>query len=288
MKKNMLVDLSNVVWVTRHGNLGKNPEEYAAELIFHRSLEKIITCAKKFKADGILIACDGSDGSWRKKIYPEYKANRDKERDIFFDEVKETMDRLYTFFNEATNIPAIKVDGAEADDIIAVASRLTPHDSVIISTDKDFVQLIDHKTSLYSFSQDIMRTTEDPDYELFLKCIRGDRGDNITSAYPRVRETKLKEAWENPLEMANLLETVRKEDGLKVADVYNRNRVLIDLNNIPDEIIEEIGSAIIEAASKPNKYNYVETVRYLAEMELKTLAADVNSYSSILKQRFLL
>lgn len=87
--------------------------------------------------------------SFRKDIYPEYKATREK----LDEELQEDFDRSLTRIEEllkAFSVPLIAVDGYEADDVIGtLAARAESElDVVIISGDKDFYQLISPHVSL--------------------------------------------------------------------------------------------------------------------------------------------
>lgn len=250
MNTALIVDLNNLVWITRFAQkLDKNKvEEGARELIFTRTIEAINIFYKKYNAQGVILAVD-SPNVWRKEIYEDYK-KKDMD-DMYRDVVKEVITNIVDYCKNNTTILPIKVDKAEGDDIIAVATRTLSEDlkKVIISSDKDFVQLLKNpNTVLFSPTQDKERTSEDPDYDLFVKCIRGDSGDNIYSAFPRVREKRLKEAYEDPVEYNNVMNTVRKDEQL-VKDVYDFNRKLIDLNLQPSHLENEIMQALQEQVS---------------------------------------
>lgn len=99
-------------------------------------------------------------------------------------------------------------------------------------------------------------------YALFVKCMRGDSGDGIFSAYPRVQEKKLKAAWEDRNDVGynwnNLMlqewEDGKDDDGkpnmVRVLDKYNFNKSLIDLSAQPDHIKELMDQTIVETVQK--------------------------------------
>jgi len=285
MKKrvNLLIDLSNAVYSTHHTLLKKNSGDFNPDFLFYKTINLIKYTALKYKVDGILIACD-SPNVWRKKVFPEYKAHRDELRDIYHKDVKKVMIDVANFFNECTSIPALSVPKAEADDIIAVLCKESPNKHVIMSSDKDFIQLIDEDTRLYAHTLQKERDSEDVGFDLFMKCIRGDRGDNILSAYPRVREKALRKAWEDSGEMLNLMETVRK-DGVKVADAYKENKLLIDLDMQPQEVKDEILTRINNLI--PNKYNHIKMLRYIGDHNLKTVSKDIINNRDIFKKTYI-
>lgn len=273
MHTNLIVDLNNLVFATRFAKI-KTPssrrrkEEYVKEMIFKEVILSIVKFANEFKSDAIAIACDSSK-VWRKDFYPEYKANRDH-ADVYYEETIEAAELTKQFFRECTNVMVFEVERTEADDIIAVMCQESENvKNIILSSDKDFVQLIDANTTLYSPTQGVWRETDDAGYDLFLKCIRGDAGDNIRASYPRVRTTKLEEAWQDEYKLLNLMETVRK-DGVKVGDAFEQNRVLIDLTAQPSGI----RSDILKEVSRPNhrKFGELKMMQFLSNHNLKAFA----------------
>ena len=103
------------------------------------------------------------------------------------------------------------------------------------------------------------------DYALFLKCIRGDKTDNIFSAYPGVREKGssktigIREAYEdrhtkgyNWNNFMNQTWIDHNEVEHKVKDRFALNETLIDLTKIPDEVKASGLEIIAEATGRKN------------------------------------
>jgi hypothetical protein len=239
--------------------------------------------AMKFKVDGMMIACD-EKRVWRYDLFPEYKGNRDKLRDPYYDEVKEVMIELKDFFNSCTSVPALSVERCEADDIIAHVAQNTQHKLIIGSSDRDFVQLINEDIRLYSPMQREERTTKNKEFELFEKCIRGDRGDNIQSAFPNVRKDRLIRAFEDKTEMLNLMESTNK-NGQKVGDVYRFNKRLIDLTLQPKYIKDALESSINNLHM--NRYNNVKMLKFIGQHDLKGLSREFMRNNHIFKKHFI-
>lgn len=265
---NVILDINNLAWIVRYGEKfdTKKKEPFAMELIAIKLINFAGDLGLQFKADGMVAAYD-SKSVWRKAVYSDYK-NRDHD-DIYYDDVRGAIDLTKDFFEQCTSVKVAKVDHSEADDIIALIAQSSTNnvDNVIVSSDKDFMQLLKHENvKLYSTTQKEFRATEDPEYFLFEKCIRGDTSDNIFSAYPRVRATLLEKAYSDPVEMLNLMETVRK-DGKKVSEAYELNRVLIDLERQPSNI----RLMIIEELKKPatgNGFNQMAAMKFIREHKL--------------------
>jgi DNA polymerase-1 len=95
-----------------------------------------------------LVACfDGPRATFRREIFPEYKANRDEP-----DEELRVQFPLVRRLVDAMDIPAVQVDGFEADDILATLAQRFAADGievVIVTGDKDLMQCVGDHVSLY-------------------------------------------------------------------------------------------------------------------------------------------
>lgn len=100
----------------------------------------MIKLREQYKHDLLAVIFDASRKSFRDDMYSEYKANRA--------ETPEDLIPQFPLVREATrafNIPAIELEGFEADDLIASyaeAARAEGRETVIVSSDKDLMQLI--------------------------------------------------------------------------------------------------------------------------------------------------
>jgi len=280
---NLIVDLSNLVYASYFATMKDTNGEFSQSLIIQKILNDILFSVEKFSASGLLIACDGRKNWRRDELYPEYKGKREEHEHKA--QMIEVMEDLMTFFRESTNIPTLNVEGAEADDIIAFATKMSTQKSVIISSDKDFVQLLNDRVRLYAPSLKLERISDNPKYDLFIKCIRGDSGDNIFSAYPRVRETRLKKAWDDGLEMVNLMGHILK-DGKTVKENFEFNRELIDLSRQPDHIKESVVEAINNIASNGQSFKFVQVVRFLGKYKLVNVKNNMGRHSRVFKMTF--
>ena len=191
---------------------------------------------------GELILCCDDRKTWRKEIFPNYKASRKKTRaatSIDWDKLYECLNQLKEEFSEWFPYKLIQVEKAEADDVIAILVGLINERSLILSSDKDFVQL--HKFNVRQYSPIQKKFVEgDPKWSLHEKIIKGDVGDGVPNIMSDdnvfVDEgrrqkpiTKKKvDAWYelNP-DMYCSSEMLRN---------YNRNKQLVDLGEVPESI----------------------------------------------------
>jgi 5'-3' exonuclease len=156
---------------------------------------------RTFKPTRCIVVFDGKGGSQnRRKIYPQYKANRkppvrlNRSYDLTTDEQeKENMKfQLVSLVEMLEFLPLTicALDNVEADDVIAYLSQLITAeggDSIIYSTDKDFFQLAAENIKIYNpvkkktFSQEVI--LEDfgihPKHFHFFRALNGDKSDNI-------------------------------------------------------------------------------------------------------------
>ena len=276
----VLVDFNGLAIGSIMGQLSRG-EELSENLVKHIIINNLRVYRNKYKeADygKMVIACDSY--SWRKDVFPEYKAARKANRatdkhdwPMIFDLIEDTLNDLRENFPYAV----IKIDSAEADDIIGA---LTVHkadfggeDVVIISADKDFIQLQQYgHVEQWSPMFNKMIKEDNPRRYLFEHLLKGDSGDGVPNANSHddvfttgSRQTPMTQKaidkyWDN----RDDLEMIMKPN---VFRNFMRNVQMIDLTNTPDGIREE---AI-------NKYeNYVYPTRtniltYLVEHRMKML-----------------
>ena len=99
----------------------------------------------------VIFCWEGMEGrAWRKAIYPQYKANRkpdsDSDRELFNTQIQDV-----EVFLQCCGITQIRARTMEADDVIGLLCTCYTSDDIhdhIVSTDKDFLQLLNHKTSM--------------------------------------------------------------------------------------------------------------------------------------------
>ena len=132
---------------------------------------------------GELVICCDSKHYWRRDYFPNYKANRKKDRassghdwDFIFTSLNDVRDEIKEHFP----YKVLEVYGAEADDIIATLVKYEKSDdTVIISSDKDFIQLHSHKVKQYSpVSKKFVNGSVPLEY-LREHIIKGDRSDGV-------------------------------------------------------------------------------------------------------------
>lgn len=145
----------------------------------------------KLKPDYVAVAWDKADTNIRKRreIYPEYKAGRKPAPPDFYEQVPILRELL-----DAFGWPLYELDDYEADDIMGALARqgeAKDIESMLISSDLDMLQLVDHDTHLYALKRGFshIEKFDIPALEakyglkytqfLDLKALQGDTSDNI-------------------------------------------------------------------------------------------------------------
>jgi 5'-3' exonuclease len=326
--KYILIDTANTFFRARHIASRNSDTWEKIGMALHLTLASVNQVVRKFGADHVIFCLEGR--SWRKDHYEPYKKNRivdalsqteaeREENEMFWD----TYEKFTTFLKEKTNVSVLRHERAEADDMIARFVHLHPNDEhFIISSDTDYVQLITENVKQYNGVANQLITLEgyfddkgkiikdkktkepkllgDPQWHLFMKCMRGDSSDNVFSAYPGVREkgTKnkvgLTEAyadrhkqgfnWNNMM-LQRWVDHNEVEH--RVKDDYERNRVLIDLTAQPQEIKDIVDQRIRESVRVDTTPQVgIHFMRFCGKYELTKISDQAEVYAKWLNSPY--
>lgn len=280
----LIIDLNQVMISNYMAQVGAHTNIAVDENLFrHMVLNSIRNINKKFSHEfgEVVIACD-SPKSWRKDIFPYYKANRKKARDksdvdwhALFDSLNKVRDELKEYFPYRV----LQVEGAEADDIIG--SLVDKHHGspiLIVSGDKDFVQLQAYM-NVRQFDPVRKKFISHNNPSLFVKehILRGDMGDGIPN-FLSADDTFVTAARQKPVRSAKIDEWVRMAPEEFCDDTmlrnYKRNEVLVDLSYTPESIRQAIYEQYDEQAGK----NRSKLFNYFIEHKLKNLMEDIGDF----------
>ena len=323
--KYLLVDTANLFARARH-SVPRGADTWTKlGLALHITFTGLLKVHRLHKTDHIIFALEAR--SWRKDHTGTYKANRqvvknkmsvrEAEEDAEFWAVYEEFTK---WISERTNCSVIRIERAEADDVIARWTALHPQDEhIIFSNDSDFHQLLSDKVTIYNgltnnyitldgFFDDNgkpvidkktkeRKTVGDPKFVLFEKCMRGDPTDHIMSAYPGVRSKGTKKkvgleeayadrsrkgyAWNNMM-----LQRWVDHNGVehRVLDRYEENRVLVDLTAQPQEIRDAIDAELIALQPKAKSQIGTQLIKFCAKYELNRISESVALLADILSK----
>ena len=245
----ILIDLSQIMVASTMMSMGKDQTEVDIKMIRHMILNSLRMYRQKYHVEyGELVLCCDGRNSWRREHFPLYKAGRKTTRDSSskdWTQIFESLDTIKSELKEYFPYKYIEVEAAEADDVIGVLAKSWNEPIMIISSDKDFIQL-QVKENVKQYSPITKKIVNDTNPERYLKehILRGDSSDGIPNflsaddcIVEKIRQapiTKKKvELWidQNPEDFCN-------EEQLRN---YHRNMKLIDLQYTPSNIVDQIG-----------------------------------------------
>jgi len=278
----LLIDLNQVVL---SGLLVQiSPKDVLNEdLIRHIVLNTLRNNIKKFKEYNEVVICCDSRNYWRKKYYKHYKSHRKEIREksaLDWNLIFKTLNQIKQDLREYFPYKVVEVDGAEADDVIAVlTSRHSMSESVLIlSSDSDYKQLHQYKNvKQYNPTLGVYVKSHDPVSELTEKVIKGDRGDNIPNILSN-DDVFLTKTRQKPI-TAKLLQSLLNsgvESQLTEEQLlnYKRNRILIDFNFIPLDIKTNIIAEYENITPSPRKNIY----KYMVKNKLSMLLEHIGDF----------
>ena len=301
----MIVDVPNLFWrvAAAHNKHYGDTHEDKAGLALHSCILTMNKWYNKVGPDQVIVVFEGMK-NWRKAYTasPEciskvpYKGNRVK--DPSMEHLGKVLSDFENLARNHTSIVCLSANELEGDDLIAgCAQRFSAegHDVTVVSGDKDFVQLlILQGLKLPNPDKGDLRTIDDPSFFIFEKCIRGDMGDNVRSAFPNVRKTRLEKAYKDPYEMTLLMNEIWEildethPEGkrvMRVGDLYNENKLLMDLTHQPERIRKLIDATIDEGLNNHGKFSLFAFQKFLGQHQLKKLGEDSDKFIKLFSCR---
>ena len=256
------------------------------DLLRHTILNSIRIFRKQFTKDyGEMVICCDDKNNWRKEVFPEYKANRRKNRENDITDWKTLFELLHEMredLNKYFPYKVMHIDSAEADDIIGVLVEerqgIEHSPTLILSSDKDFIQLQKFdKVKQWSPLQKKF-IVGDPAESLYDKTIRGDTGDGvpnilssddtlITEGKRQTPVTKKKmELWrgKKPEEFCN--EAMLRN--------YHRNKTMVDLRETP----KSIRINIVNQYDNQEAGDRSQLLNYFVDKRLKNLMEVIDEF----------
>lgn len=239
-------------------------------------LRSLAYAVKLVRPTRVIVVFDGQGSSTNKRyIYPEYKANRGISRVTNWDSFESQQEESEAITNQLIRlvyylktlpIDMISIDKIEADDVIGFITGKIEGEVTIMSSDRDYLQLVSDRVSIYSptkkkfYDHDMVLNEYGVTPQNFLtqKILLGDSGDNVPGVKGLGSKTMLKHFPELGKEKEVSLDDILlkcKDAKPKILEAIKNyefqlriNKRLMDLKqpNIPDEAIEEIESVLLQ------------------------------------------
>ena len=199
-------------------------------------LNMFMRLTAKIPCDYCLVLFDAKRQNFRNTIFPDYKGTRK--------EIPEELIPQFPIIHKAVevlNLNHLEMEGFEADDLIATYAKKALDEgmeAVIVSSDKDLMQLIRPGVEFYDSMKDKFFTAEDvkekfgvyPDKVVDVQALAGDSTDNV----PGVPGIGLKTAAELVNQFGSLEEVLQRASEIK----QNKRRETV-LNNIDNARISQ-------------------------------------------------
>lgn len=220
-------------------------EPTTATYVFSTFLVGLI---QKQRPDMLIVAMEGGGPIFRTKLYGEYKANRSPMCDNLAIQIERIKEILNTM-----NIPVLRVDGYEADDIIGTVAKRAAADGYevfICSNDKDMFQLLQRNVKIFDMKTgdciDSDKMVEQigvgPDKFVDYLALQGDPTDNVPGIPGVGSKTALK--WileygsiENLIDHTDEIKNKRGDSLREFKDMLLLSKKLVTIDcDVPTEV----------------------------------------------------
>ena len=277
----ILIDNSQVILSSIFAQTKGSVNGIDESLVRHMTLNAYRNFKNKFSSKfGELVICEDSSNCWRKDHFPLYKANRKKNQnksDVDWSSVYDTLTKVRNEIRDTFPYKNMRVPRTEADDIIAVLARRF-HDQepiMIVSGDKDFKQLQKFpNVQQYSPVQKNMIECDDPEKFLIYHIIKGDASDGIPNVLSEDDVFVCEDKRQKPCGEKKINSLMENLDPVACTENWNRNDTLINLDKIPDEIV----NLVVEEWDTPIVGSKSKVFNYFIEHKLKNLMGDIQEF----------
>ena len=276
----ILVDISQLLVASTFMSMKKGETEVDIKKLRHMILNSLRMYRKKHANEfgELVICCDGSF-SWRREIFPNYKAGRKSGREtspLNWSQIFGCFDQLKGELKDNFPYQLIQIDTAEADDIIGILvirQRKEGERTLIISSDKDFIQL-QREENVFQFSPIAKKFLNGVDPQEYLNehILRGDKSDGIPNVLSSgscivngVRQTPLTKKH---------IDELKKKIPSKHALRFDENTELIDLRYTP----WHLQIKILEQKHQEAKGSRNMLPAYFTEHNLDTLMKNIGDF----------
>jgi len=280
----ILVDMNQISLASMMMHLHMNKsKEIDENMVRHMILNSLRMYRTKYSSEfGELVLCYDSKHYWRRDYFPEYKSGRRKSReksDLDWNAIFLCLNKIKDELRDNMPYKFIEIYGAEADDIIGVLCSEYSDEIMIISGDKDFIQLQKYpNVKQYSPITKKSVNGENPGGYLKEHIFKGDTSDGVPNVLSPdntftdgLRQKPLGKkkiaSW-----MEHDFDDVAPNDEVKRN--YQRNRKLIDLTYTPEELSSEIINTYKEAPYGDRS----KLLNYFIQKRLRNLTESIGEF----------
>jgi len=280
----ILVDMSQIlmanIMMQMHMSKSAEPDE---SMVRHMVLNSLRMYRTRFLSEfSEMVLCYDSKHYWRREYFPEYKYSRRKGRDTDSKDWNSIFSCLNNIKEEVkVNMPykSVEVYGAEADDIIGTLCSEYAEEIMILSGDKDFIQL-QKFPNVKQFSPITKKMIDGEDPVRYIKehVFKGDTSDGVPNVLSP-DNTFVDGLRQKPMTKKKIsswldhdFDDVAPNDEVKRN--YQRNLKLIDLTYTP----KELSSEILETYRSSPSGDRSQLLNYFIQKRLSILTESINEF----------
>jgi hypothetical protein len=294
--------IANIVQHPEDFKKGSTDASAAINIVRHVTLSTLLSYKRLYgrQYGQVVIATDGRN-YWRREEFEYYKWSRKQMRadsELDWQLIHDVTNQFKEEFMQFFPYPVVRVDRAEADDIIAVMCEYTqehelttigletdlPQPTLILSSDGDFKQL--HKYSNVRQWSPLLKkyVTASKDgivFDLMEKIIKGDGGDGVPNIYsPDNHFTLDPKPRQKSVTAGRLAEFVVKGRDACLNDSerrnFDRNKKLVDLTSIPGDVSDEIVADYLAKAGR--KADQKQILAYFHQHRMRQLIDHIQEF----------
>jgi len=262
-------------------------ENTSAIFGFVTFLNRILT---QESPDYIAVVFDTGAPTFRHKAYKEYKATRQKMPEDMISQLTTIKDIV-----KAYRIPALEMDGYEADDIIGTLAKRAEREKVLtflVTSDKDFMQLVSERTKMYKPGRqgneieivDIDGVKQKfgvpPEKVVDVLGLIGDTSDNVPGV-PGVGEKTAIPLVQKYGTIENIYRNIRKieQEGVRKKLEANKDKAIMSkaLVTIETDVPLNVDFHTLQAAEK----DVPALVKFFEDLEFKSLVQSLKKSEGI-------
>lgn len=278
----IIIDMNQITLASlmMHLNMtkSKEPDE---NMVRHMILNSVRMYRSQFTEEyGEVVLAYDSKHYWRRDFFPNYKASRRKGReksDLDWDAIFEVLNKIKAEFKDNLPYKYLEVYGAEADDIIATLVKNKKEPIMIVSGDKDFIQLQKY-SDVNQYSPILKKYVNGYNPDTYIKehILKGDTSDGVPNVLSP-DNTFVDGLRQKPLtkkKIENWLDANIDDLPDEVKRNYQRNETLISLDKIPSELETEINEVFDNAPCG----NRSKLLNYFIQSRLKNLTETIGEF----------
>lgn len=227
----VLVDGKWVGYRMHFAHMGLKTSDGKPTGMMHGFLHELLRINRKLPEAGIIICWDGKGPTWRHKLYPSYKKNRQLNPEM--QKVHEGSDVLIPLLRKL-GFWVLKKDGVEADDMIGMASHRLNCEGYpvrIHSSDQDMLQLVraDQIVIWSDLKQPVIQEKDvkkimgvEPWFVSEIRALAGDSSDNL-KGLPGIGLKKALRLWKEGFRISLSALTYRNRNQREMFGKYEKD-----------------------------------------------------------------